>query len=137
MQLTGIAISFILLVILSCHQSITPGTYTSYKASPIEVMEFKLHGLSGYNGGTTLKLESDSQFVYTTCGHILNGIWSEAGDSLYLEVKEPYKRLDSIQNIAIPLDSVPYYKNGISFEIRSNKLFNVNFNYATKLKRRP
>lgn len=125
----------ILLFCWSCQQRFSPGSYNSYTPSAIEIFELKSKKLSGYNGGITLTLKEDSKFEYKTCSHLLKGEWSEVGDSLFLNVNESYKWLDSTQNIAIHLDSVPYYKNGISFEIRKNKLFNIRFNYATKLKR--
>ena len=86
-------------LILGCSSSVNslPGTYLSDSPSLFDKIECKVNGINGWIAGSTLVLEKDSTFIYTTCGNIMMGKWSREEDSLSLHVESNRWRNDSLQ----------------------------------------
>ncbi len=111
------------------------GDYGTYKLSPVKKISLRLSGFDGYSGGVNLNLHEDSTYYYSTCGHILKGNWSDRSNHIVLNVDSAFQRVDSIRSFEIPLDSVWFYKDGIAFNKKGNKLWNTHFNYITLLRK--
>jgi len=72
--------------------------------------------------GETLELGADSLFTFKTCGHIIQGHWTDTGGNILLSPSGAALRVDSLSDMDIPLDSVPFYKDGLLFKRRGDAL---------------
>ena len=130
-------ICIILSVLISACNSgmVKTGDYASYKLSKFKSATLMLSGYAGYSAGMKLHLEEDSTFIYSTCGHILEGNWTDNKNHIFLDIERSFQRVDSIQSYEVPIDSLWFYKDGIVFQKEGKRLWNKRFDFITILKR--
>ena len=71
--------------------------------------------------GSKLNLESDSTFLYVTCGNQMTGYWRKMQDSISLYVVTNVYRSDSMMSIGQAI--IP--KEPITFQIRKRQLYRL------------
>ncbi len=79
-------------------------------------------GIHHFFVGSDLLLNSDSTFIYRTCGSISTGNWYSKKDSLYLISKTIRWRSDSLNKYGYQGKWLSLPKKPIVFEIKSNYL---------------
>jgi hypothetical protein len=67
--------------------SLHAGTYKYVKNNYFSMGIQYLHGVRIFYSGSTITINKDSTFLYTTCGKMMSGNWKTEGDSLFLMVK--------------------------------------------------
>lgn len=95
----SILISAIVILISGCseHRQLS-GTYKSEVPGRVQkLFNYYFKGYTTYAVGSELTLESDSDFILTTCAHIAEGNWYRLKDSVFLHYESKRWRNDSIQ----------------------------------------
>jgi hypothetical protein len=129
-----IVINFISIAFLSCKNKATLHThYQTELPSKLDLMFYRWKGYSGYTMGEKLQLNTDSSFVFTTCGYIAKGRWKENERNISLRTFQIEKRIDSTSTSNVDFDTIPFFNEEVVFKRRGQKLVNKSFGRLRKL----
>src|SRR5438094_62877 len=110
-KIAGIFIILLSQIVSSCGQSVNKnnnniiGKYSSKEFNFFEKAYYYVNHIIT-TSGSSLEINADSTFLYTTCGNIISGRWRIKSDSLVLFIYTNRLRVDSLNSKTFPPDSL-------------------------------